>query len=585
MEKYSLLFLILFSVSLLSIPIFISHFEFAYYGHNIAAGIIAMVAGVVVTKGKAVKIGYPAPLVALVIYAAWTVWDRNSAVPVPFYYGWMSMPVGVLLLGAYIVLFSNDRLPILSIGRMVGLLVAGEGIVCLLQYGKLIDPPGGELYKVSGTLANPNLTAMFIAMAIPLLLFTQQNDRGRFRFISFSALVLSVVALLLLQSRSAAIGVSVAIASFFAAKYQWAGYVKAIFRSKWRLTGAILLLSVFFTVLVYGLYHYKKESSDSRIMIWKISLEMVARQPISGYGYYSYEQTYNLAQAAYFESGRGTEQEKNNAAHIRIGYNDFIQNMVEGGIVGFLLYLFFIGCLLYAVRSRATSPAQTVAYSGVLVFTSMSLFNTAELTIPVFSMLILYTGILTVGNGERTHHIGKWPGLVLVLLAILVVFYQLNGANASFRMKKALEQAQAGRNDKALDLLKPLGETLRYSEKYWTVNGLVLQNMKKYDLASDNFNKALALTSSPETFIRHGECLMEIGRYDEAIQRCSTALYIAPSRLLPRYTLMKIYERQMDTIQALRLANEVLLQTPKGTSKKADFYKKKAQKLIESYNK
>jgi tetratricopeptide (TPR) repeat protein len=111
------------------------------------------------------------------------------------------------------------------------------------------------------------------------------------------------------------------------------------------------------------------------------------------------------------------------------------------------------------------------------------------------------------------------------------------------------------------------------------------QKMKKYDLALDKYRKALNLTSSPEVYIRQGECLMETGQYNEAIQSCSTALNIAPSRLLPRYTLMKIHERQMDTVQVLRMAHELINQTPKGNSKNADFFKKEALKLIKSYKK
>jgi O-antigen ligase len=535
-------------------------------------------------KGGKIKMGYPAPLVALVIYTAWTVWDRSSAVPVPFHYAWLLLPVGVLLLGGYIVLLSDGRLSVLSTGRMVVLLAASEGIVCLLQYLKWIDPPG-DLYQVCGTLANPNLTAMFIAMTIPLLFFIHQNDRSRFRFFIPVAFVFSGIALLLLQSRAAGIGAGIAGVHFFARKYHSERYIKVVFTSKWRLTGAIILLFAFLSVMIYGVYHFKKASSDSRLLIWKIGIEMLAEKPVSGYGYYSFEQRYNLAQAAYFESGRGTEAERYNAAHVRIGYNDFFQNMMEGGITGFLLYLIFIGSLLYAGRSRLTSHEQRAAYSGILVFSSMSLFNTAELTVPVFSMLMLYTSVLCVGDNNRTYYTGKWMAILLVLVALLMIFYQLKAATASLHLKKAQEYAWAGQNEKALDALQPYSKTLQYAENYWIVSGMASQKMKKYDLALDKYRKALNLTSSPEVYIRQGECLMETGQYNEAIQSCSTALNIAPSRLLPRYTLMKIHERQMDTVQVLRMAHELINQTPKGNSKNADFFKKEALKLIKSYKK
>lgn len=580
---YPLYIPLLLSLSLLSSNRFVSPFEFSWYGHNIAAGIMVIAAGIAGMWLKKVRIGYMAPVVAFAAYTAWTVWDRSSAVPVPFYHGWMLLPVGLLLLGAYTVLISGQMLQLLQVGRIVTLLAAGEAMVCLLQYAKVVAPPG-DLYPVSGTLVNPNLTAIFLAMTLPLLLFTGMSDRTRFRFFVPVASGITGIALLLLQSRTAIIGAGIAVLYFFAGKYQWRSRLQVLLQDKRRLVWIILAVLVVLPMALYGIYHYKKASSDSRLFIWKVSMEMVAEKPVSGYGYFSFEKSYNLAQSAYFESGRGSSEDRYNASHIRIGYNDFIQNLVEGGIVGFLLYLLFIGSLLWLGLRHLPSPESAAAYSGVLVFSVMSLFNTAELTVPVFSMLILYTAFLCVGAGGREYYLGKWiPAGLLILPAVGVVFYQLKGATASLQVKKAVEYSQEGKNEEALDLLKPLSITLKYSENYWTINALIFQKMKKYESAGEQFGKALQLTSAPEIYIKQSECLMEAGKYDEALQSCSTALNMVPSKLLPRYTLMKIYEHKADTLQALIIAEDIMNQTPKGASKKADFYKKEAQNLIESY--
>jgi hypothetical protein len=45
-------------------------------------------------------------------------------------------------------------------------------------------------------------------------------------------------------------------------------------------------------------------SADARVVVWKISAEMIIQRPLLGYGYGSFERNYSLFQSNYFKSGK-----------------------------------------------------------------------------------------------------------------------------------------------------------------------------------------------------------------------------------------------------------------------------------------
>ena len=62
----------------------------------------------------------------------------------------------------------------------------------------------------------------------------------------------------------------------------------------------IIIGGLLLVLLVFGLYHFKKDSADGRMLIWNVSMNMIADHPIWGHGLNGFEANYMNYQAAYF---------------------------------------------------------------------------------------------------------------------------------------------------------------------------------------------------------------------------------------------------------------------------------------------
>ena len=75
-------------------------------------------------------------------------------------------------------------------------------------------------------------------------------------------------------------------------------------------------------------------------------MQAIAEKPILGSGYGQFEHDYNLAQAHYFATGKATQQEIYNASYVHMSYNEFLENLFEGGIIGLVLFVGLLVALL-----------------------------------------------------------------------------------------------------------------------------------------------------------------------------------------------------------------------------------------------
>jgi tetratricopeptide (TPR) repeat protein len=328
-------------------------------------------------------------------------------------------------------------------------------------------------------------------------------------------------------------------------------------------------------------------------MIWKIGSGLCASQPIFGYGTHRFEKAYNLAQAEYFQSGNASESEQFSAAHVTVSYNDYLLTFIEGGGIGFALFVAFIGSLLILCFSQTPKSGKTVAaLTGVLTFSVMSLFSSQLFISALFSLMLMYAAILcstdtTFGFAfQSKHKFLRWIlGICLSALGLFFFNSQSNMAIAAHRIRVAMSMAKKEKTEKAINLLEKQVSILYFSDQLWCSYASVLQHSGKYQEALDKYKIAENLTSDPDLFLQMSDCYAELGQYDNAIKKCSLAMNIVPSKIRPRFTLMNLYIAKQDSSTAKKLAYEVLAQMPKGISKDADFYKKEAQKYIDSMKK
>lgn len=184
------------------------------------------------------------------------------------------------------------------------------------QYFGLLDTLNDYII-ITGANENPNVTAIYIVGCLPLVL--KRNVDKQNTFFSVSLLFASLLAIVLLRCRTAYIGIIVELSVFLLTRKR---YITKILRSKFSFL-ILFLLVLSLSVFLVKLYTIKRDSSDSRLFIWKLSSEMIWNKPF-GYGYGMFEKKYNLFQSDYFRNFHGTKRESEIAGFVNMPIDNIL---------------------------------------------------------------------------------------------------------------------------------------------------------------------------------------------------------------------------------------------------------------------
>ena len=80
----------------------------------------------------------------------------------------------------------------------------------------------------------------------------------------------------------------------------------------------------------------KKDSADGRLLIWKVTTEMIAKKPLIGHGTNGFEANYMNYQADYF-SENNNPKEALLAGNNKYAFNIFLKILSEYGLIGFII--------------------------------------------------------------------------------------------------------------------------------------------------------------------------------------------------------------------------------------------------------
>ena len=578
----------------------------AYYLFIISTAGMGIITGCMLVKKYISNINLSWNLFFMAIWCLYIVIQtyltgNNSAMQI--YY------LSILLFFMCITLFFNHpRFSFLLLYKLIFALSCIEALICMLQYAGWcgsISP----YFKVSGTYTNPNVTAMFMAMmssVIPVL-YGQSGKKLKRLILSGTGMI--IIALFLLKCRSAFIGGAMAISIFFALKYRVFHWLADQRNRKSVLIMAFLGLGLAASV-ANVIYQAKKDSADGRKFIWKVSSAMIAEKPFVGYGYGSFEREYNLYQSAYVATGKASAAELENARHVFMAYNEFLQNLLEGGLPGLLLFLLVIISLLYNPLGKATilnsvqnnkvwqnhdnersalsADYLRVAYAGAIAFCIMGIFNFTLPAIPVMLMFLLYAAVINYFTAKRTWAFAKTGciclGIILLLTGIVLAYTQIKTTAAHRQNKLAANFLKDRKYQEAITILTPLSADLSDSDSYWRNYAQALVLVQDYREALETIEKAKQLSANPELYLLAGNCYLRLKQYPQAVQEYQQASYLEPTRFKPRYYLMNSALKAGDIPKALHTAQEIIDLRPKIPSDKVTYYKNAAKKLLKKYD-
>lgn len=460
---------------------------------------------------------------------------------------------------AFCLLFTHDTSLRLKTSSIILTIAFFQSVYCLFQFVGITESLS-PYFQITGSFSNPNVSAMQIAASLPL--FTRIKKH---KLLYTGSLLLCFFALLILNCRTAWIGATFYILFNLYTHYEF--YLKNVYK---RLTLckklSVVLLFIGLSIIVSGfLFQYKQTSSDSRFAIWNQCIEMVGQHPLKGYGYGMFEKEYNLFRPT--------------ASQVFMAYNDYLEQAVEGGIIGFLFFLIFI-CWLLTSSIRCKDK---IAVCGLWLIAIMGLFNFIVNAFPVWYLFLFYAASVFIDTNKIYFiTIGKKSKAIILTLFTIFLFNHGRIAYYQTEAKTHIDKINKNVIDKEhiLTLLNDDYTVLDNSPYFLDAYSHILYYYEEYAKAIPIHIQALNYTSTPSIYIRLGKCYRMEKEYTKAEGAFLTAFHILPSNFESRYLLMSLYGEIGQTKKQADMAHEIIELRPKIPSKKVEEYKLKAYEII-----
>lgn len=436
-----------------------------------------------------------------------------------------------------------------------------------------------EFFSITGANDNPNVTAVYLVGCLPFLVKKiAQKERI---MLSLFLTVSFLVAIIVLKCRTAYIGIVMEILTLIFLHKPLYGKIKSFWYS---------YKYIFLMVIVGGgilvatkLYTMKQSSAEGRIFIWHRTCNMITNN-YEGYGYGLYEKNYNLFQAEYFKSCDTTIEERTNASFVPMAYNDFMEQSVEGGLVGgFFLLLFYI------VGIRKGTQNRMLCETSILVsFAVMSLTNFIYASIqPWLLVCCCWALVVSKDNPPKTDANKFVNSLFYVMVLISVIYNTINVVGktwAQINLNKIKEQLSNGlivEDDVFLEIEKNADT----SECFWRTRAENMFRKNDYNSAIMCYEKALEYSSAPSLFMGLHYSALKNSDKERSKKALVTINNMIPSRLLPKYELMKSYVLDNDTSKVIMYADDILCTVEKRNTETGDRIKFEAEKIKQKYTK
>ena len=355
------------------------------------------------------------------------------------------------------------------------LITAGalEAVWGLLQvYG--YEPSNHSLYALTGSFYNPGPYSGFLAMCLPVALHEWLEGKRIGKHLALVALMLMLVVLPSGMSRSA--WVAAVLSSFFVGMMFYREKVKKSLRKYWKLylVGVVLLI-----ILGIGAYHWKKDSADGRLLMWKVATQAVLEHPWQGVGWEYVAGAYGDAQERYFASGAATEQEEHVAGAPEYVFNEYLQVAMAWGVPALCGILLLVGgCFCLGHRGSMFGICGALISLGVFSFSSYP-FQFMEFIVALIALLV------SCAMGYRK----VWVRVLALVLGIGIGVY-LAEHRPTKNARRMFEQAhalhKAGQWQESIELLE---ETMKISSDAMVLNiiGKNCQALEEYEEAESWF--------------------------------------------------------------------------------------------------
>lgn len=484
---------------------------------------------------------------------------------------------------------------------VITLVAAIEATLGLLQlYGKFHVYHG--LYKISGTFFNPAPYAGFLLASIPFALYLTSIKRKNIihnicYWLGYVSVLLIIIAIPSTRSRAAYLGfitITITIVWVFY-RYKPNLYIKRILKLRRNRILAFTVIPVFFIALFTGLYLFKKDSADGRLVIWKVTLQTIKEKPLIGHGFNTVQATLAPAQAAYFSLGKGTEGEEMLADSVRWAFNEPLQTASETGLVGLLFFLLVTGYALFYKIPKSSSRSiylkvgtARASLTGVLVF---GCFSYPFYSLPLTILLFYSLAVLSSFNSNAPVRInsvvtGSSKVLLFAEIVLLGVFYVIQTP----KLKHAYWLWDEATTLYQMNVYNNANESFAETYPMLKHNGLFLQQYAKSLAMEGKNNESIDMLLAAGNYYKDefscialGDNYKATGDYINAEEQYLLAANMVPHKFYPLYLLAKLYNETGQKEKAVSTAQSVMDKNVKVESTAIEEIKAEMKTIVDNH--
>lgn len=434
----------------------------------------------------------------------------------------------------------------------------------------------------TGFLHNSGLWGEFVAMTLICnigLIHLNKKSKKTSTLLIFVSFIVSFM-LYESDSRASWLSFAIGILTFFSPLI-----IKHLPKSIIIRTGSLLILICLCTYLISGLYSYKKDSADGRILIWKISLEMVKDKPILGYGFDGFRKNYMNYQAAYFQEKQLPETINNLADDNHHAFNEFLRIIIEQGIIGVIILFIFLTTIGYTIY-KYKLYIDTVSRTIISCLTALLFFSFFSYPLSTFHINALIV-ILLAGLACSSQDTPIWKlqirSISLIIPYSIIFFissvYLFSYSKANSDWLNTLKGVYTNDN-----ILEEARKKLSGNPYFLSTYGKYLNKKKRYSKAASILSQSIKEYPSYYTVMELGISYKAQKKYTEAMHCFYKAMHMIPHKIKPLYFMMELYYDQKDYKSAIQLSNRILCKQPKIRSSELNIILKRTILLQEKMN-
>lgn len=431
-----------------------------------------------------------------------------------------------------------------------------------LQYFKYI-PSNSQFFLLTGPFHNPAVLGIILSLLLGVILnglilcYNSLKHTHVFFIIIIATILFCLPVLVLTYARAAYISLLISILYCSYLRLSRPFSMKHLIR----LSGILL-----FIVIAAGTsYFLKPKSADGRLLIWKVSWQMIRDKPLTGFGKGGFAANYLYYQAEYMKSS-ASEEEKEVARDTHLAFNDFLRIAVEHGVTGLMIYLTFIIWMLFP--SKKIDFTTLICKSLIAGITTWGVFAYPDQT---YSLLTLWViGIALIRNEKiptkhRTVSVkGRMAMIVICCFAAIFLSSRLWEQwqpyhNLYIYFKSPITKKYVKYPNLLFQVKDKMKDDIGFCYVYCSF-------LQKRTLDTDALRVIRYLERnfpSPDILMTKGDYLKKKSRWKEAEFAYKLAADMVPSLQAPRGRLAFLYNETGRRKEALAIAHEILAEDVK----------------------